>query len=188
MSAGEGEWRAAPEPQQGPKTLPREAAATRPAAARAPSPRFSSRVSSGRRRGRGPVPGPPQLFLQPPSQPLKRHCLHLRPASCFVLAACPSAPSEGKPVRRLFRMPVVTRRLRDPDINPCLLESDASARCMDENNYNRDMCSNYFLKYKNCRKFWNSIMIQRRQNGVKPPMPTAAERNEILGAMGKMPY
>ncbi|KAK1332033.1 hypothetical protein QTO34_007712 [Cnephaeus nilssonii] len=67
-------------------------------------------------------------------------------------------------------------------------ESDASTRCMDENNYDREMCSNYFLKYKNCRKFWNSIMLQRRQNGVKPHMPTAAERNEILGAMGKMPY
>ncbi|XP_004414493.1 PREDICTED: coiled-coil-helix-coiled-coil-helix domain-containing protein 7 [Odobenus rosmarus divergens] len=85
-------------------------------------------------------------------------------------------------------MPMVARRLRDPDINPCLLESDASTSCMDENNYNRERCSTYFLKYKNCRKFWNSIMVQRRQNGVKPSMPTAAERDEILGAMGKMPY
>ncbi|XP_058384713.1 coiled-coil-helix-coiled-coil-helix domain-containing protein 7 [Diceros bicornis minor] len=85
-------------------------------------------------------------------------------------------------------MPVVTRKLRDPDINPCLLESDASTRCMNENNYDKESCSTYFLKYKNCRKFWNSIMVQRRQNGVKPSMPTAAERDEILGAMGKMPY
>ncbi|XP_035887015.1 coiled-coil-helix-coiled-coil-helix domain-containing protein 7 isoform X1 [Phyllostomus discolor] len=67
-------------------------------------------------------------------------------------------------------------------------ESDASARCMDENNYDKERCSTYFLRYKNCRKFWNSVMMQRRQNGVKPPMPTAAERDEILGAMGKMPY
>ncbi|GAB5583983.1 coiled-coil-helix-coiled-coil-helix domain-containing protein 7 isoform X1 [Prionailurus iriomotensis] len=159
-------------------------------------------------------------------------------------------------------MPMVGRRLRDPDINPCLSESDASTRCMDENNYDREKCSTYFLKYKNCRKFWtsaatlspgvssrgwddgdtrsehghsesgttgssfeelelegegplglprlspeaeplgtvkwprepstpregNSVMIQRRQNGVQPSMPTAAERDEILGAMGKMPY
>ncbi|XP_040853851.1 coiled-coil-helix-coiled-coil-helix domain-containing protein 7-like [Ochotona curzoniae] len=85
-------------------------------------------------------------------------------------------------------MPLATPRLRDPDINPCLSESDASARCMDENNYVREKCSSYFLKYKNCRRFWNSIMIQRRQSGVKPPMPTAAERAEILGAMGKLPY
>ncbi|XP_071063923.1 coiled-coil-helix-coiled-coil-helix domain-containing protein 7 [Dasypus novemcinctus] len=85
-------------------------------------------------------------------------------------------------------MPMVARRLRDPDLNPCLLESDASTRCLDENNYDREKCSTYFLKYKNCRKFWNSVMIQRRQNGVTPSMPTAAERNEILEAMGKMPY
>ncbi|XP_006085353.2 coiled-coil-helix-coiled-coil-helix domain-containing protein 7 isoform X1 [Myotis lucifugus] len=94
----------------------------------------------------------------------------------------------ASPRKKTVRMPMVARRLRDPDINPCLLESDASTRCMDENNYDREMCSIYFLKYKNCRKFWNSVMVQRRQNGVKPPMPTAAERNEILGAMGKMPY
>uniref|UniRef100_A0A8D2GZ83 Coiled-coil-helix-coiled-coil-helix domain-containing protein 7 n=1 Tax=Urocitellus parryii TaxID=9999 RepID=A0A8D2GZ83_UROPR len=67
-------------------------------------------------------------------------------------------------------------------------ESDASSRCMNENNYDKERCSSYFLKYKNCRRFWNSIMIQRRQNGVTPSMPTAAERDEIMGAMGKMPY
>ncbi|KAK7833609.1 hypothetical protein U0070_020630 [Myodes glareolus] len=70
----------------------------------------------------------------------------------------------------------------------CCEESDASTRCMDENNYDRERCSNYFLKYKNCRRFWNSVMIQRRQNGVEPSMPTAAERDEILRAMQKMPY
>ncbi|XP_004697624.1 coiled-coil-helix-coiled-coil-helix domain-containing protein 7 [Echinops telfairi] len=85
-------------------------------------------------------------------------------------------------------MPMVTRRLRDPDINPCLSESDLSTRCLDENNYNRERCSAYFLKYKNCRRFWNSILVERRQKGVKPPMPTASERDEILKAMGKMPY
>lgn len=34
----------------------------------------------------------------------------------------------------------------------------------------------------------NSVMLQRRQNGVQPPMPTAAERDEILRAMQRMPY
>ncbi|XP_072460726.1 coiled-coil-helix-coiled-coil-helix domain-containing protein 7 [Notamacropus eugenii] len=85
-------------------------------------------------------------------------------------------------------MPIVTKRLRDPDGNPCLSESDASTRCMDENNYDREMCTTYFLKYKNCRKFWNAVMMERRRNGIKPPMPTVVEREKILGAMGKMPY
>ncbi|XP_016047356.1 coiled-coil-helix-coiled-coil-helix domain-containing protein 7 [Erinaceus europaeus] len=85
-------------------------------------------------------------------------------------------------------MPFAAQRLRDPDINPCLLESDASTRCMEENKYDKSRCYAYFLKYKNCRKFWNSIMIHRRQKGLEPYMPTAAEREEILSAMGKMPY
>ncbi|XP_077022910.1 coiled-coil-helix-coiled-coil-helix domain-containing protein 7 isoform X1 [Tamandua tetradactyla] len=90
--------------------------------------------------------------------------------------------------KKTARMPMVSQRLRDPDINPCLLESDASTRCLDENHYDREKCSTYFLKYKNCRKFWNSVMIQRRQKGVTPSMPTVAERDKILEAMGNMPY
>ncbi|KAL0599411.1 LOW QUALITY PROTEIN: Coiled-coil-helix-coiled-coil-helix domain-containing protein 7 [Plecturocebus cupreus] len=99
------------------------------------------------------------------------------------------------PFKKTIRKPLEMLRLRDPDIPFYLLndasltsESDASIRCLDENNYDKERCSTYFLKYKNCRKFWHSIMIQRRQNGVKPCMPTAAERDEILGEMGKMPY
>ncbi|XP_030741567.1 coiled-coil-helix-coiled-coil-helix domain-containing protein 7-like [Echinops telfairi] len=43
-------------------------------------------------------------------------------------------------------MPSVNERLRDPDINPCLSESDSSTRCMAENNYGTERCSTYFLK------------------------------------------
>uniref|UniRef100_A0A2K5R4C9 Coiled-coil-helix-coiled-coil-helix domain-containing protein 7 n=1 Tax=Cebus imitator TaxID=2715852 RepID=A0A2K5R4C9_CEBIM len=89
---------------------------------------------------------------------------------------------------KTIRIPLEMPRLRDPDINPCMLESDASIRCLDANNYDKEKCSTYFQKYKSCRKFWHSIMIQRRHDGVKPFMPTAAERDEILGEMGKMPY
>lgn len=39
-----------------------------------------------------------------------------------------------------------------------LKETDASAKCMDDNNYNKDMCTDYFLKYKSCRKFWVSTV------------------------------
>ncbi|XP_027745351.1 coiled-coil-helix-coiled-coil-helix domain-containing protein 7 isoform X3 [Empidonax traillii] len=79
------------------------------------------------------------------------------------------------------------QKLRDHDINPCLAETDATTKCMDENNYKKDMCTAYFLKYKNCRKFWHGIMMQRRRNGVKPEMPPADERKKILESMGK-PY
>ncbi|XP_064298758.1 coiled-coil-helix-coiled-coil-helix domain-containing protein 7 [Phalacrocorax carbo] len=79
------------------------------------------------------------------------------------------------------------QQLRDHDINPCVAETDASRRCMDDNNYNKDMCTTYFLKYKSCRKFWHDIMMQRRRNGVKPEMPSAEERKKMLESMGK-PY
>uniref|UniRef100_A0A8B9F4C3 Coiled-coil-helix-coiled-coil-helix domain-containing protein 7 n=1 Tax=Amazona collaria TaxID=241587 RepID=A0A8B9F4C3_9PSIT len=45
-------------------------------------------------------------------------------------------------------------QLRDHDVNPCIVETDASNKCMDDSNYNKDKCTAYFLKYRNCRKFW----------------------------------
>ncbi|XP_010837275.1 PREDICTED: coiled-coil-helix-coiled-coil-helix domain-containing protein 7 isoform X1 [Bison bison bison] len=120
-----------------------------------------------------------------------RSLLRLHPRSVnsgAELCAQNTGHMQTRKPEKTLRMPMVTRRLRDPDVNPCLSESDASTRCMAENNYDKESCSSHFLKYKNCRKFWNSVMIQRRQNGVKPPMPTAAERDEILGGLGKMPY
>ncbi|XP_048364248.1 coiled-coil-helix-coiled-coil-helix domain-containing protein 7 [Sphaerodactylus townsendi] len=80
------------------------------------------------------------------------------------------------------------QRFRDDDTNPCILETDASRKCMDDNNYNKDMCTIHFLKYKSCRKFWHGIMIQRRQSGIQPAMPTAEERMEILESIGGIPY
>lgn len=80
------------------------------------------------------------------------------------------------------------RKVRNQDINPCIEETDASLKCLDAYNYDKSMCSAYFLRYKNCRKYWQNIMIQRRREGVKPDMPTAAERAEMLAATGGKPY
>ncbi|XP_028290690.1 coiled-coil-helix-coiled-coil-helix domain-containing protein 7 [Gouania willdenowi] len=80
------------------------------------------------------------------------------------------------------------RKVRNQDINPCIEESDASQKCLDVYNYDKSMCSAYFLRYRNCRKYWHSIMIQRRREGVRPEMPTAAERMEMMDAVGGKPY
>ncbi|XP_075440323.1 coiled-coil-helix-coiled-coil-helix domain-containing protein 7 [Ascaphus truei] len=79
-------------------------------------------------------------------------------------------------------------KMRDHDINPCLKETDASSKCLDDNHYAKDMCSSYFIKYKNCRKFWNAMMVQRRRDGVKPHMPTEEERKRILESLDRVPY
>ncbi|XP_044149542.1 coiled-coil-helix-coiled-coil-helix domain-containing protein 7 [Bufo gargarizans] len=80
------------------------------------------------------------------------------------------------------------RKMRDVDINPCLEESDAAAKCLDVNNYQRDMCALYFHRYKQCRKFWQTIMLKRRADGVNPAMPTAEERKHILASFENLPY
>uniref|UniRef100_A0A8C8VL28 Coiled-coil-helix-coiled-coil-helix domain-containing protein 7 n=1 Tax=Pelusios castaneus TaxID=367368 RepID=A0A8C8VL28_9SAUR len=74
------------------------------------------------------------------------------------------------------------------DMFSILKETDASRQCMDDNNYRKDMCASYFLNYKNCRKFWHTIMLQRRRDGVKPDMPTAEEREKILKSREGIPY
>ncbi|KAG7275803.1 hypothetical protein CRUP_038283 [Coryphaenoides rupestris] len=80
------------------------------------------------------------------------------------------------------------RKLHSEDINPCLDESNGSQRCLDDNNYDKSMCTAYFMAYRSCRKYWHDIVIQRRREGVKPHMPTAEERREMLAAIGGKPY
>ncbi|XP_053714601.1 coiled-coil-helix-coiled-coil-helix domain-containing protein 7 [Synchiropus splendidus] len=79
-------------------------------------------------------------------------------------------------------------KFRDQDINPCIEESDASQKCMNHYNYDKNMCGAYFQNYKRCRSYWHNIMLQRRRDGVKPDMPTAAERQEMLAQLGGKPY
>ncbi|XP_056128328.1 coiled-coil-helix-coiled-coil-helix domain-containing protein 7 [Rhinichthys klamathensis goyatoka] len=80
------------------------------------------------------------------------------------------------------------RKVRDEDSNPCIEESDGSQRCMDAHGYEKSRCSAYFMRYKNCRKYWHTVMLQRRRDGVKPDMPNAEERDQILSALGGKPY
>ncbi|XP_061569582.1 coiled-coil-helix-coiled-coil-helix domain-containing protein 7-like [Cololabis saira] len=97
-----------------------------------------------------------------------------------------------EPVKNLLRtvFPEGVQNHQDPDHGQVVYvtESDASQKCLDINNYDKSMCSMYFQRYKNCRKYWHGIMVQRRRVGVRPDMPTAAEREEMLTALGGKPY
>uniref|UniRef100_UPI00358F1BCF coiled-coil-helix-coiled-coil-helix domain-containing protein 7-like isoform X2 n=1 Tax=Myxine glutinosa TaxID=7769 RepID=UPI00358F1BCF len=79
-------------------------------------------------------------------------------------------------------------KLRDPDHNPCLTESDASMRCLESNGFQQNFCQSHFIRYRNCRKFWHDVMVQRRMEGTTPDMPTAGERAGILHSYTDMPY
>uniref|UniRef100_A0AAQ4P4X5 Coiled-coil-helix-coiled-coil-helix domain-containing protein 7 n=1 Tax=Gasterosteus aculeatus aculeatus TaxID=481459 RepID=A0AAQ4P4X5_GASAC len=93
-------------------------------------------------------------------------------------------PSTRPVTRRRFLLNEETRFMSNPELQ----ESDASQKCLSAYNYDSSMCSAYFHRYKNCRKYWHSVMLQRRRDGVRPDMPTAADRQEMLAAMGGKPY
>lgn len=63
------------------------------------------------------------------------------------------------------------KRWSDKGTNPCAEESVASLKCLDENNYNRAKCANYFQAYKECKKAWNKRKAERRRKGLPPNDP-----------------
>ncbi|CAB3373237.1 Hypothetical predicted protein [Cloeon dipterum] len=63
--------------------------------------------------------------------------------------------------------------------NPCLKEQELSFKCMHDNNFDRDSCTNVFKNYQVCKEFWNHIKVQRRRDGIKPYMPPPEERDQI---------
>ncbi|XP_077991464.1 coiled-coil-helix-coiled-coil-helix domain-containing protein 7-like [Glandiceps talaboti] len=75
------------------------------------------------------------------------------------------------------------KRLTDADNNPCTVEANASFQCLHDYNFNRDSCMTEFYTYKNCKKFWNQVMAERRKNGVRPALPPAEERDSIRGGV-----
>lgn len=63
------------------------------------------------------------------------------------------------------------KRFRDQRTNPCLKESKASMKCLDENNYDKNKCAMYFEAYKECKKSWNERKAARRRQGLPPNDP-----------------
>ena len=63
------------------------------------------------------------------------------------------------------------RRWTDLKTNPCVEESNASLKCLDENNYNKSKCRAYFEAYKECKRAWNERKAKRRRQGLNPNDP-----------------
>ena len=71
---------------------------------------------------------------------------------------------------------------------PCVQEAKASYKCMDDNNYDRDACLEYFKSYKECKKRMVSGMGGGEGQGVEEvlsslyvhtPMHTRVVKNHI---------
>ncbi|XP_012273683.1 coiled-coil-helix-coiled-coil-helix domain-containing protein 7 [Orussus abietinus] len=63
--------------------------------------------------------------------------------------------------------------------NPCRKEEKMSYKCLDENNYNKDSCTQYFENYKACKMFWNSVVRKRKLEDIRPFLPHPDERETI---------
>ncbi|XP_063604447.1 coiled-coil-helix-coiled-coil-helix domain-containing protein 7-like [Penaeus indicus] len=69
--------------------------------------------------------------------------------------------------------------LKHEEKNPCIKEHEQSYKCLDENNYNRDICAGYFENYKKCKEFWSNLRVERRRQGIEPNLPPPEERERI---------
>ena len=60
------------------------------------------------------------------------------------------------------------RRLADASrkLNPCMEESEASMKCLVENNYDKSKCTFYFKTYRDCKRAWNEWKAERRRQGL----------------------
>ncbi|XP_064109325.1 coiled-coil-helix-coiled-coil-helix domain-containing protein 7-like [Macrobrachium nipponense] len=72
-----------------------------------------------------------------------------------------------------------TTKLLHDEKNPCTKEHNQSYKCLEDNDYDRNMCAWYFENYKRCKEFWNDIRVQRRRAGIVPNLPPLEEREEI---------
>lgn len=63
------------------------------------------------------------------------------------------------------------RRWIDRKTNPCQEESEASMKCLVENNYDKSKCGFYFEAYKECKRAWNKRKAERRWQGLDPNDP-----------------
>ena len=55
--------------------------------------------------------------------------------------------------------------------DPCWFENKLSMSCLNNNEYNKQLCSKEFENYKRCKGFWNSVAWARRRKGLYPLVP-----------------
>lgn len=56
--------------------------------------------------------------------------------------------------------------------DPCQESSNMSFKCLEQNNYDREMCYEYFKAYRECKKEW---LKSRRGNGSAWKVTTKSE-------------
>lgn len=85
------------------------------------------------------------------------------------------SPTEAARQRRIRS----ASRFADEENNPCLKESRQSLSCMNDNDFDREKCSLYFINYRNCLNFWKRVRADRQSQGIKPYLPLPEDRETI---------
>jgi len=63
--------------------------------------------------------------------------------------------------------------------DPCFMESKASMKCLQDFNFDRSRCGDYFDNYKACKQFWGAVHTARKRKGISPHLPPLEERQAI---------
>ena len=63
--------------------------------------------------------------------------------------------------------------------DPCFNEHKISMKCLNDNAYDYDKCQDSFDNYSSCKKFWNSVITQRKRDNILPHLPSLEQRDQI---------
>ncbi|KAI8324432.1 hypothetical protein GQ54DRAFT_62895 [Martensiomyces pterosporus] len=72
--------------------------------------------------------------------------------------------SQEKEVRRVTLSEFENKK-SSKFMDPCAIEAKASFKCLDENNYDKNLCSEYFAAYRECKQMWVQERRKARLSG-----------------------
>ncbi|XP_060867319.1 coiled-coil-helix-coiled-coil-helix domain-containing protein 7 [Metopolophium dirhodum] len=68
---------------------------------------------------------------------------------------------------------------KNGDSNPCLQEQRLSFKCLQDSFGDKSQCEPQIENYKDCKTFWYNIYKERKNNKIRPYMPSLEERIKI---------
>ncbi|KAB7504434.1 Coiled-coil-helix-coiled-coil-helix domain-containing protein 7 [Armadillidium nasatum] len=70
-------------------------------------------------------------------------------------------------------------KMMDHSKNPCIHEQKLSMKCLNDNNFDKESCYEFFDNYNKCKDFWGAIQLDRRRKRIRPYLPPVEERETI---------
>lgn len=105
------------------------------------------------------TPSPPQDSPQDPPQVSKQTPKPAPPTPVNDLKFYPDNPTDFKHKAQF------STKLPSQFYDPCQQASKMSISCLERNDYDKDMCIEYFKAYKECRQEWMDQRKKDRRSG-----------------------